>query len=99
MPKKSGINGDRIIHQLGAGYIAIVIMHERGATESKIFPEGTNIDHITLDIAVGLGVLYQNDFMHGDLKPDNTLIFPYSEPDRSVIAGATSVCNSFMVCA
>lgn len=34
VPKKPGINGNRIIHQLGARYTAIVIVHERGATES-----------------------------------------------------------------
>lgn len=43
VPKKSGINSDGIVRQLGAGYTAIVIIHEICAAKSQIFPEGTNI--------------------------------------------------------
>ncbi|KAK2615955.1 hypothetical protein N8I77_002676 [Diaporthe amygdali] len=42
--------------------------------------------HITIDIAVGLRVIHQAGFTHGDLKPDNVVLAQYHGQDRQIIA-------------
>lgn len=45
--------------------------------------------HISLDIALGLNALHQNDLVHGDLKPSNIVVLEHSDPQRPIIAKLT----------
>lgn len=45
--------------------------------------------HVTIDIALGLQALHDQKFIHGDLKPGNTILFRHSDPSRQLIAKLT----------
>lgn len=42
--------------------------------------------NITIDIALGLQVIHHAGMTHGDLKPDNIIIFSHEDPTRQVVA-------------
>ncbi|KAJ5375501.1 serine threonine protein kinase [Penicillium concentricum] len=45
--------------------------------------------HLTIDIALGLQAIHEAGFTHGDLKPDNIIIFSSEDPTRQVVAKLT----------
>lgn len=45
--------------------------------------------HVSLDIALGLNALHENNFVTGDLKPENIVVLRNPDPKRSIIAKLT----------
>ncbi|KAJ5173833.1 uncharacterized protein N7500_001764 [Penicillium coprophilum] len=45
--------------------------------------------HLTIDIALGLQAIHEAGFIHGDLKPDNIIIFSSEDPTRQLVAKLT----------
>lgn len=67
---------------------------EYGSLDYILRAPGTGLSkiqktHVSLDIASGLHALHENDFVHGDLKPENIVIVRHSDPKRSIIAKLT----------
>ncbi|KAL7928165.1 hypothetical protein V8C35DRAFT_333431 [Trichoderma chlorosporum] len=49
-------------------------------------PSIMQMQHLTIDIALGIHALHSEGFRHGDLKPENIIIASHSSPDREIIA-------------
>lgn len=72
---------------------------EHGSLEHLIRTPGPGMStlqkqNVTIDIALGLYAIHQAGFAHGDLKPDNIIIFRHVNPTRQVLAKITDFSGS-----